>query len=1115
MREQPLWYKDAIIYEVRVGAFHDANGDGVGDFQGLAEKLDYIQDLGTTAIWLLPFYPSPGKDDGYDISDYTGIHSSLGTIKDFKLFLKEAHKRGIRVITELVINHTSDQHPWFQRARRAPANSKYRNFYVWSETPEKYKEARIIFRDFEPSNWRWDPTAKAYYWHRFYSHQPDLNFENPDVQKAVFQVMDFWFDMGVDGMRLDAIPYIFEKEGTNCENLPETHDFLKKLRQRMDRKYKDKMFLAEANQWPEDAVQYFGDGDECQMSFHFPLMPRLFMALHMEDRFPIIDILDQTPDVPENCQWAIFLRNHDELTLEMVTDEERDYMYRVYAMDPQARINLGIRRRLAPLLGNHRRKMELMNGLLFSLPGTPVLYYGDEIGMGDNIYLGDRNGVRTPMQWSGDRNAGFSKTNPQKLYLPINLDPEYHYETNNVEAQQSNPHSLLWWMKRLIALRKQFKAFGRGSIEFLHPSNPKVLTFIRKFEEETILIVVNLSRYVQYVELDLSQYKDMVPVELFGHIEFPPIGELPYFVTLGPHSFYWFALRKIKSGEQAPLIEQKGGLPVIELKGTWDSLLKSRDKIQLEEILPVYLKGRRWYGGKSKKIKSLKIDEIIPINSNKNQAYLTMVRIDYSDRDPEVYTLPLTFASGDRKTEILNTMASTIVVGIKIHNKGTDTEGILYDAMAEPWFCSAILELIQRRRIIKTKEGVLAAETTSVFRKLRGSSSDSLTPSPIRGEQSNSSVIFGDRLILKMFRRLERGLNPDLEICHFLTEKTSFTHIPLVAGFIEYKKAGQKIPITISTLQGFIPNQGDAWRYTVDEISRYYGRTASIDLDEEEVQKLSYSLFDLMGEETPPIANDLIGSYLESARLLGQRTAELHMALASAPEDPSFTPEPFTPFSQRSLYQTVRNISANGYKTLRKSLSNIKGDARKEIQDILDQENQVMSYFEAIRQGKISAVQTRVHGDYHLGQVLFTGKDFIILDFEGEPARSLTERKLKRSPLKDVAGMLRSFHYAAYGALFEEGARGSISAERLPHQEKFALFWYRWVSAAFLKSYLDTAGDTEFIPKESAKFDLLLNVFLFEKAIYELNYELNNRPDWIKIPIRGMLHLLETFKKGV
>src|SRR5579884_786526 len=474
----PLWYKDAIIYELHVRAFHDSNEDGMGDFRGLAQKLDYLQDLGVTAIWLLPFSPSPWRDDGYDISDYNDVHPAYGTLKDFHHFLREAHRRGLRVITEIVINHTSDQHPWFQRARRSPPGSKWRDFYVWSDTPEKYRNARIIFKDFESSNWSWDPVAKAYYWHRFYAHQPDLNFDSPHVREAVKGVADFWLAMGVDAFRLDAIPYLYEREGTNCENLPETHEFLKELRRHIDERHPGRMLLAEANQWPEDAIPYFGNGDECHMSFHFPLMPRLFMAIRMEDRFPIIEILEQTPPLPANCQWAIFLRNHDELTLEMVTDDERDYMYRVFAHDRQMRINLGIRRRLAPLLGNDRRKIELMNALLFSMPGTPVIYYGDEIGMGDNIYLGDRNGVRTPMQWSADRNAGFSRANPQRLYLPVIIDPEYHYETVNVEAQQNNSWSLLWWMKRMIEHRREYKAFGRGSIDFLTPSNRRVLAFV-------------------------------------------------------------------------------------------------------------------------------------------------------------------------------------------------------------------------------------------------------------------------------------------------------------------------------------------------------------------------------------------------------------------------------------------------------------------------------------------------------------------------------------------------------------------------------------------------------------------------------------------------------------
>ncbi|MGH9361513.1 MAG: maltose alpha-D-glucosyltransferase, partial [Thermoanaerobaculia bacterium] len=542
--DDPLWYKDAVIYQIHVRAFADSDADGMGDFAGLTSKLDYLQSLGVTALWLLPFYPSPWRDDGYDIADYTSVHPAYGTLKDFRAFLREAKKRGLRVITELVINHTSDQHPWFQRARRAPPGSPAREFYVWSDTPERYQEARIIFKDFEASNWSWDAVARAYFWHRFYSHQPDLNFENERVHKAVLQALDFWMEMGVDGLRLDAIPYLYEAEGTNCENLPQTHQFLKKLRAHVDTRFRNRMLLAEANQWPEDAIAYFGDGDECHMAFHFPVMPRLYMAVRMEDRFPILDILEQTPPIPESCQWAIFLRNHDELTLEMVTDEDRDYMYRVYAQDPRARINLGIRRRLAPLLGNDRRRIELMNGLLFSLPGSPVVYYGDEIGMGDNFYLGDRNGVRTPMQWSADRNAGFSRANPQKLFLPVIIDPEYHYESVNVEAQQGNPHSLLWWMRRLMALRKRYRAFSRGTLEFLHPANHRVLAFVRRHQEERILVVANLSRFAQHAELDLGAFRGALPVELFGRNRFPEIGRRPYPLTLGPHNFYWFALEQ-------------------------------------------------------------------------------------------------------------------------------------------------------------------------------------------------------------------------------------------------------------------------------------------------------------------------------------------------------------------------------------------------------------------------------------------------------------------------------------------------------------------------------------------------------------------------------------------
>jgi len=535
------WYKDAIVYELHVKAFSDSNGDGVGDFPGLMRKLDYLQGLGVNCLWLLPFYPSPLKDDGYDIADYCNVHPDYGTLEDFQAFLDEAHRRAIRVIIELVLNHTSDQHPWFQEARQNPASS-HRAYYVWSDADDRYRDARVIFRDTERSNWTWDPMTKAYFWHRFFGHQPDLNYDNPAVQEEILRVIAFWLDRGVDGLRCDAVPYLFEREGTICENLPETHVFIRRVRRFVDDRYGDRMLLAEANQWPEDVVAYFGGGDEFHMAYHFPLMPRMFMGIRREDRYPIVEILRRTPPIPAGCQWALFLRNHDELTLEMVTDEERDYLYREYAGDPRARLNLGIRRRLAPLLDGSRRRIELLNSLLVSLPGTPIIYYGDEIGMGDNIYLGDRKGVRTPMQWSADRNAGFSRCDPDRLYLPPIENPLYHYAAINVDAQERSPASLLNWMKRLIAIRKRFPAFGRGALEFLDPANRKVFAYLREGESETILCVANLSRFVQPCELDLRRYENRVPVELFGSTPFPAIGNLPYFLTLGPHTFYWFRL---------------------------------------------------------------------------------------------------------------------------------------------------------------------------------------------------------------------------------------------------------------------------------------------------------------------------------------------------------------------------------------------------------------------------------------------------------------------------------------------------------------------------------------------------------------------------------------------
>lgn len=1102
-----LWYKDAIIYELHVRAFADSDGDGVGDFRGLIGKLDYLQHLGVTAIWLLPFCPSPLKDDGYDISDYTDIHPAYGSLRDFRVFLRESHRRGLRVITELVLNHTSDQHPWFQRARRSKSGSRWRNFYVWSDTWDRYKEVRIIFKDSELSNWSWDPVAKAYYWHRFYSHQPDLNYHSPSVRRTVLQAMDFWLELGVDGLRLDAVPYLYEREGTNCENLPETHAFLKEVRRHVDEKFKNRMLLAEANQWPEDAAAYFGDGDECHMGFHFPIMPRMFIAIRMEDRLPIIDMLEQTPVIPETCHWALFLRNHDELTLEMVTDEERDYMYRVYAHDPQARINLGIRRRLAPLLGNQRKKIELMKSLLFSLPGTPVLYYGDEIGMGDNIYLGDRNGVRTPMQWSSDRNAGFSHANPQRLYLPIILDPEYHYEAINVEAQQNNPSSLLWWTKRLIALRKRFKAFGRGTLEFLHPENRKVLAFIRRYEEECILVIANLSRFVQCAELDLSSLKGMVPVEVFGGSPFPPIGELPYFITLGPHTFYWFSIEPgVSAQETLKITSPESQLPFLTIAGSWETVLLGNGKADLEKILPDYLRKRRWFRGKARDIRSAKIMEVLPVPNSSVGAHITLVHIDYREGDPEIYLLPIAAAVEDHADLIIKESPHAVIGRFQLKN--TDEGGILFDPLVEGNFRDMLLQCIYRHRRMRGSKGELIAKRTKVFRSILDARGEPLESSLLRSEQSNTSVVFKNRFILKLFRRLEEGINPDLEIGRFLTER-GFQYIPPVAGALEYWQ-GRSAPMTLGVLHGYVSNQGDAWEYTKDILAHYFENVLARRADLRDISPPQEHVFDLVEQDFDPVAVEMIGAYLESARLLGQRTGELHTTLASVPDNPDFAPEPFSKLYLRSLYQSMRNLTDSVFFLLGRSLKDLPTPLRGEAQEILDHKSEIMRHFQSILNRKISAMRIRCHGDYHLGQVLYTGKDFVIFDFEGEPARPLSERRLKRCPLRDIAGMLRSFHYAAYAALFTQQASGFVPEGDFPYLEKWAHFWYIWVCVAFLRAYLPAADETPIVPHQRDELRVLLNAYLLEKAIYELGYELNNRPDWLTIPIQGIQQQLGT-----
>ncbi|MDQ6773606.1 MAG: maltose alpha-D-glucosyltransferase [Candidatus Dormibacteraeota bacterium] len=1008
--DQADWYKDAVIYEVHVRSFMDANGDGIGDFPGLIQRLDHIAGLGATAIWVLPFYPSPLRDDGYDIADYYRVNPDYGRVGDVRRLVQEAHKRGLRIITELVCNHTSDQHRWFQRARRARPGSVFRDYYVWSDNDQGYPEARVIFKDFETSNWTWDPLAQAYYWHRFYAHQPDLNFDNPRVQAEILKAVDFWLEMGIDGLRLDAIPYLFEREGTNCENLEEGHAFLRKLRRHVDSRFCNRMLLAEANQWPEDAVPYFGhgDGDECHMSFHFPVMPRLFMGLRMEDRFPIVDIMAQTPPIPANAQWAVFLRNHDELTLEMVTDEERDFMYRAYTQDPEARLNLGIRRRLAPLLRNNRRRIELMNGLLFSLPGTPVIYYGDEIGMGDNIHLGDRHGVRTPMQWSADRNAGFSRADRQQVYAPVITDAEYHYESVNVEAQDENPQSLLNWMRRLIALRRRYPAFGRGTIEFLQPENRHVLAFVRHFEAERILVVANLSRYAHYTNLDLSAFRGMVPVELFGRNDFPAVGEDPYPMILGPHTFFWFALEPARTETPARRVPQL-----------------SLEDGRLARQLPQYLPAQRWFGGKSRKIRDTVVVDSIAIRD----AEVKLVEVRYHEGDPETYVMPLT----------------------------RDPDGVVVDALRDHAFNRVLLEAISRRRRFRGRLGGVLALPMAPLGRLKAPASE-LAPQLSSAEQSNNSVIFGERLILKVYRRVEAGVNPDLEMSHFLTE-AGFPNVAQVAGAVLYRWSRDQTA-TLGMLQAYVPNQGDGWRHALD----------------------------LLSSGDPA----LVERYRPMAELLGRRTAEMHVALASDPLNQAFAPEPTTMLSRRSAYQSVRSLAVQVLIQLRHQLPRLDEGSAATARVVLGSEADLHRRLRRVLQSRTPTCRIRVHGDYHLGQTLFTGGDFVIVDFEGEPARPLPERLLKRWAMRDVAGMLRSYAYAAEAAAVPMGRE-----------------WQRAATESFLRGYRDAAGDAVFRPATVEEEDVLLDTMLMEKVLYELRYELDNRPEWVGIPLRGLCDILE------
>jgi maltose alpha-D-glucosyltransferase / alpha-amylase len=1090
----PLWYKDAIVYELHIKAFFDSNNDGIGDVQGLTEKLDYIRDLGVNTIWLLPFYPSPMRDDGYDVADYHNIAQAYGTRQDFRQLVREVHRRGLRIITELIVNHTSDQHPWFQAARRAPKGSDKRNYYVWTDDPKRYSGTRIIFTDTEKSNWTWDDVAQQYYWHRFFSHQPDLNFDNPRVLKAIFKTMRFWLDMGVDGFRLDAIPYLVEREGTNNENLPETHAVIKQIRAEVDARYGDRLLLAEANQWPEDVREYFGSGecDECHMAYHFPLMPRMYSAIAQEDRHPITEIMAQTPDIPERCQWAIFLRNHDELTLEMVTSKERDYMYQTYAADPRARLNLGIRRRLAPLLENDVEKIKLMNSLLLSMQGSPFIYYGDEIGMGDNVYLGDRDGVRTPMQWQPERNAGFSNADPQRLYLPPIMDAVYGYQAVNVEAQARENSSLLNWMRRMLAARKVHKAFGRGTLTFLKPTNRKILAYLREYDGDLLLCVANLSRAAQPVELDLARFKGRVPIELMGRAVFPKIGDHRYTMTLAAHGFMWFMLAKddeTAPGEDPrPPVEE---LPILVLFDGWNSLFRDRvvpwrialsEKVrtQLErEVLPPFVSAQRWYAGKGEVLQRLSLLDYIILEKDGVSWLFSIARAERAAGEPQMYVLPLTVAWENEEERQRNLQAASVA---RVRQQGS--VGIMADAMADEAFCRAIVGAIGEQRVLKCETGTLRCVRTQAFDTIAGDAVNTLTVRASGAQSSNSVVFLGDRLVLKAYRRLFAGINPEFEIGKFLTETAHFTHCVPIAGAIEYAAEGGTT-MTVAMLQGYVENQGDAWSYTLNYIEQYLEALRA-------------------GTVPPDAPADLHGGYLALVRTLAQRTAELHVAFARKTGNAAFDPEPIEARDVTGWTASVHALAEAALTKLQQKRESLDAKTQSVAGRLLAARDALMKRIDNAAPQTIQGLKTRLHGDYHLGQVLLTQNDFVITDFEGEPARTLAERRQKHSALKDVAGMLRSFNYALYQALAHASA---ARPDALASLDAPTRGWERATKDAFLDAYRDTVTPTGMYPAwNDAR--RLLDLFIMEKACYELAYELDNRPDWVRVPLAGLLELL-------
>ena len=1067
------WYKDAIIYQLHVKSFFDSNDDGIGDFPGLISRLSYIAELGINTIWLLPFYPSPRRDDGYDIAEYTAVHPEYGTLEDVRRLIEEAHRLGIRVITELVINHTSDQHPWFQRARLAPPGSSERDFYVWSESDQKYADTRVIFLDSQRSNWTWDAEAKAYYWHRFYAHQPDLNFDNPAVLEAVLGVMRFWLDMGIDGLRLDAVPYLVEREGTNNENLPETHEVLKRIRAEIDAVYPDRMLLAEANQWPEDTKEYFGQGDECHMAFHFPLMPRMYMALAREDRFPVTDIMRQTPQIPDNCQWAIFLRNHDELTLEMVTDSERDYLWQTYATDRRARLNLGIRRRLAPLLERDRRRIELMNCLLLSMPGAPVVYYGDEIGMGDNIRLGDRDGVRTPMQWSPDRNGGFSRADPAALALPTIMDALYGYETVNVEAQTRDVHSVLHWMRRMIAVRRTHAAFGRGTLRFLYPKNRKVLAYLRELDGEVILCVANVARSPQAVELDLSEFTGRVPVELNGGSLFPPVGQLTYLLTLPPYGFYWFILASESEAPSwhTPAPEPLPDYVTVVLRSRLTDGLQAAAPVLEREALPPYLAKRRWFGAKDKQLQSSRFAYLARLPGSERELILSELEVT-AGGETSRWLLPLSMSWEDEQSAALPSQLALARV-----RRGRRV-GLLTDAFALPEFAREVLAALVAGAEVDGPEGRIVFEPTADKAELLSRPPDA----PViwlSAEQSNSSLIVDDAVMLKIFRRIHSGEHPEAEMSRYLTSH-EFSNAPALLGEVaRITLDGQRHELAVA--QSFIRNQGDAWTWTLNQFNRALDDLAS-------------------REATHESRDDDIEDYHAFAGTIGRQLGAMHQVLARPTSNEAFAPRLADSRDVAAWTERATGLVGQAIDTIAQRTAWDNDVVAAAARRLVECRAAFVAALAELASSGLGSVVTRIHGDFHLGQVLVASGDAYIIDFEGEPARPLGERRCKMSPMRDVAGLLRSVDYAAAATLDPK----NLIASRVPEvrRHKLVTRLRKGAQRKFLATYREAAAGLPGMDRGE-----LLDFFLAEKAAYEVCYEAANRPAWLLIPVAGLARI--------